>query len=91
MISGDDETTDLGPLAILGMPFLRQYSTLFDRDSDKMSVAKITWGNEMCETCPGAHQNGLIRRTHTPMRFSKLRRPNFEEWKKRGGSSKIRL
>jgi len=49
------EATNVGPLVILGMPFLRQYATLFDRSNKSMSVARIdaTGGAEeaLCSGC----------------------------------------
>lgn len=37
-----DKSSDLGPVWILGMPFLRYYYTVFDRDANEIHVARST-------------------------------------------------
>ena len=51
LLSSIDETTMLGPMSILGMPFLRQYAVYFDRKTWAMSVAEIKKGSGVCSRC----------------------------------------
>merc|ERR1712070_239802 len=69
LFSTIDETTNIGPLVILGMPFLRQYGVLFNRTWESMSFARLTRdeGHTLCGDCcegcsawqnqQSAHQN----------------------------------
>lgn len=42
LFSSISQTTNIGPLVILGMPFFRQYATLFNRTSQSMAFAEIS-------------------------------------------------
>ena len=59
-----DEMTEYGPMMILGMPFLRQYATFFNRTSWGISVAEVPGGSQLCNQCAdslaqkGQHQQG---------------------------------
>jgi hypothetical protein len=54
---GQDTMTNVGQLAILGMPFLRAFATQFDRSSGKMSVAPAPKGS--CNGCGGNRERAL--------------------------------
>jgi len=51
MFMGLDTMTDLGQLAILGMPFLRQYAVNFNRNSGNLGVAEIAPRSNACSGC----------------------------------------
>lgn len=53
LISSTEEVpTDIGPLLILGMPFLRQYAVKFERASGQMSFAHLTKEeSKLCNGC----------------------------------------
>jgi len=59
LFMGQDSNTNLGPLVILGMPFLRQYATRFSRPVDgvekvSMSIARVPTGSTECNQCSAA-------------------------------------
>ena len=51
---GAVERTNIGPLIILGMPFLRQYKARFDRTTKSMAFARLGEGGATCDACAGA-------------------------------------
>ncbi|KOO35696.1 hypothetical protein Ctob_015698 [Chrysochromulina tobinii] len=52
--------TTSGPMAILGIPFLREYAVYFDRASWGMSVAQIEEGSSVCSQCGTTFASRLI-------------------------------
>merc|ERR1719181_499143 len=55
-----DTPTDHGPLIIMGMPFLREYATTFDRVRGGVSIAAIPKGSQVCHGCNGAAGTTLV-------------------------------
>jgi len=56
LFMGQDSNTNIGPLVILGMPFLRQYQTRFSRPIDgvenvSMAIARVPTGSTDCNQC----------------------------------------
>ena len=50
LFTSSDSVTDIGPMVILGMPFLREYVTRFDRTSESMAFARLR-DNSICNAC----------------------------------------
>ena len=55
-----DTPTDHGPLLIMGMPFLREYATTFDRVRGGVSIAAIPKGSQVCHGCNGDAGTTLV-------------------------------
>ena len=67
LFSGMDQTTTIGPLVILGMPFLRQYATRFRRQgatTASMDVARLSPSQNAyhCTSCPDDDSASSSRR-----------------------------
>jgi hypothetical protein len=60
LLSALDAMTTSGPMAILGIPFLREYAVYFDRASWGMSVAQIEEGSSVCSQCGTTFASRLI-------------------------------
>mmetsp|Transcript_56419 Transcript_56419/g.114956 ORF Transcript_56419/g.114956 Transcript_56419/m.114956 type:complete len:314 (+) Transcript_56419:2-943(+) len=55
-----DKTSQVGPVWILGMPFLRYYYTVFDRTSRQIHIAQAT---PTCAMKPPVESTGLLNTT----------------------------
>jgi hypothetical protein len=60
LLSALDAMTTSGPMAILGIPFLREYAVYFDRASWGISVAQIEEGSSVCSQCGTTFASRLI-------------------------------
>ena len=58
LFTSSDSVTDIGPMVILGMPFLREYVTRFDRTSESMAFARLR-DNSICNACADGHGGGV--------------------------------
>jgi len=53
LFSDIEQVTNIGPLIIMGMPFMRSYATVFNRTTQAMSVAAVSASDNNCVSCPG--------------------------------------
>jgi hypothetical protein len=76
LFSSVEQLTNIGPLIIMGMPFLRVYATLFNRSSESMSFAQLTEaeGTSLCgKQCDGGDAERRKRRFSRHNRRNRFR------------------
>ena len=56
MLMDMEVSTDYGPMVIMGMPFLRQYATEFNREDGSLSIAEVPAHSTMCQGCPSSSE-----------------------------------